>query len=561
MNIRHHNFGYDGGSPNLPHALGDRYYSQDQVRDFWHGLDYSSRAAAIAGRDPGFLDTESFPVHLAGMITKGTGDTLNLPVVRGIHWVSARVPDSFAALPPTSKLVDVVGWVEAPAQTDMALPAATLDGVATNYIKLRMKENDGASRNRAKKAGSYAYEREFSYEYVVSTVAPTRYEVVLGTLVGTGGGAFTIVHYVPADPCFIAVAGSTASEKRWANFVLSATEDVGKLVMDLRASGVRSVLLASGTFRQSTSIYLSTTDSMVFRGAGSKLTTLDLNGAEFTSIRLPASYAGKFKAEGFTVDASGRTVSAAIPVIDGASWSYDQSWHDVWVDISSSTAGGYTSLSAIANCNNLYDGGYIADSVDASILSFGVSGCHNLHGLICLVNNCTSQGMVSASEGLYGVRIKATNLPSGTSTYGFNGCSRMFACSYSGDGTGHSSNSYAYSSCTYLSGCEASHSAAIGFSLCEYMSNCYAIICHNDGYNTCLYLTSCFAQNNLFRGFGQCRHVIACYSTGNTNYGFGGCQQCQQNYSTGNTAGQYNTSFADVSTNACANTAAGGYNK
>ena len=171
----------------IPLALGDRYYGQDMVRDFWHHANLSGRVA----KD--LLPT--FPCLLSGgLITKGTGDTLDITPAIGYAYFAVTIPDAFSSIPPTTTSVDVVVGIESTQQTNMAIAAATLDGNATNYIKLKYAEVNGNTRARAKVAGTYAYEVTKSFTFVVSTSAPTAYDIVLGTLKGTTG-SFTITQY------------------------------------------------------------------------------------------------------------------------------------------------------------------------------------------------------------------------------------------------------------------------------------------------------------------------------------------------------------------------------
>jgi hypothetical protein len=85
-----------------------------------------------------------------------------------------------------------VWWTQ---QTNLALASATLNGIATNYVKVRYNELDGNTRARAKSSGTYAYETVPSFTFVVDTVAPTIYDLCLTTFVGTAGGAFTFKTY------------------------------------------------------------------------------------------------------------------------------------------------------------------------------------------------------------------------------------------------------------------------------------------------------------------------------------------------------------------------------
>ena len=185
--IKHFNLVYSGTTPL---NLGDRYFVQDLIRDLLYSW---GLAGEICKRTLG-----TYPALLfGGIVTKGAGDTLNITACYGICDYNVEIPDTFASLPPSKTTVTVPKKVYAPAQTNMALAAATLDGSTENYIKLKYTEVDGNSRTRARSAGTYAYERTESYTYVVSSTAPTAYDVVLGVLIGTAGGAFVIYQNSP----------------------------------------------------------------------------------------------------------------------------------------------------------------------------------------------------------------------------------------------------------------------------------------------------------------------------------------------------------------------------
>jgi hypothetical protein len=63
---------------------------------------------------------------------------------------------------------------------------ATLNGTTWNYVKVRYSEADGNTRARAKKSGSYVYEKIPSFSIVVDSVAPTDYDLNLGRVRGDG---------------------------------------------------------------------------------------------------------------------------------------------------------------------------------------------------------------------------------------------------------------------------------------------------------------------------------------------------------------------------------------
>lgn len=195
MAIKHHNQEYDGGSPNLPLALGDRYYSQDLGRDFNYLRNLAGKVLADLG--------QTLPALVSGgVVTKGAGDTLNITPAVGYVSHEVDLPDAFSSIPPAVIQEDIVLRAESTQQTNMAILSAVLDGSTVNYVKLRYAEVDGDSRARAKKAGSYYYEQSAGFSIVVDPTANTGYDVLLATFTGTGGGAFTITDNLPQISAF-----------------------------------------------------------------------------------------------------------------------------------------------------------------------------------------------------------------------------------------------------------------------------------------------------------------------------------------------------------------------
>lgn len=182
--LYHHNHNYIGGSPNLPISVGDRYYDQDLIRDFWFLMQNTGLAVkGLIGQIPILIS--------GGEVSKGAGNTLNITACVGYAKYDVTVLNNTVswALPPTvhTETLDAAR-VESSAQTNMAIPSATLDNVTTNYVKLRYTEDDNSqTRVRAKKSGSYAWAKKASYEFVVDSVAPTDYDIVLAEFISVAG--------------------------------------------------------------------------------------------------------------------------------------------------------------------------------------------------------------------------------------------------------------------------------------------------------------------------------------------------------------------------------------
>ena len=171
------------GTPSLPLSLGDRYYSQDFSRDFNFFLD---RIGLL------MKDMKRVPVIISGgAVSQGAGDTLNITSCVAYVKHNVTIPDTFSALPPSVTTADLEGIrVSAPTQVNLAIPSATLDGVTWNIVKLKYKEVDLNTRDRAKKSGNYAYEIQPSFEYVIDSTATDDYHAVLCKFTGTPGGTF-----------------------------------------------------------------------------------------------------------------------------------------------------------------------------------------------------------------------------------------------------------------------------------------------------------------------------------------------------------------------------------
>lgn len=181
---KHHNFDYDGGSPDIPLAVGDRYYSQDLARDFNFNRDLVGKLAKeFSGEIPMILN--------GGEVTKGTGDTLNITSGNGYAKHQVKISDDSTVIPATVKNADLeavlIEWGE---QTNMVISSATLDGSTFNYVKVRYKEDNSSNRDRAKKSGDYPVERIPSFEIIVDSVENTDYDVLLSIFTGTTGGNF-----------------------------------------------------------------------------------------------------------------------------------------------------------------------------------------------------------------------------------------------------------------------------------------------------------------------------------------------------------------------------------
>lgn len=184
------------GASRVPKGVGDRYYAQDLARDHRY-------LQGLAGRM--YLNSLGVTSALisGGIVTVGSSVTkVNITAAKGVADFDVEVTkDSDGwAVPATTEINQIPMMIEMIAQTDFSISGATLDGVTTNYIKLRYAEANIQSRVKQFAGGSYYYSKGDSYVLVVDAVAPTTKDVVLASFVGNGTSVLTITQRYPAGP-------------------------------------------------------------------------------------------------------------------------------------------------------------------------------------------------------------------------------------------------------------------------------------------------------------------------------------------------------------------------
>ena len=178
----HHNHNFDRL---IPFNLGDRYFAQDLGRDFWYVLD----KMGLTLKD--LFGASKFIIR-GGVVTQGVGDSLDITEFVGYAPYNVWVPDQFNSLPPTKKTETVeVIRIFAGMQKNLAIPSATLDGRAVNYVKISYADIDGKTRNRVRRKGSYSYEKLPSFVVTVDAASPLSGEILLNTFTGERDGRFT----------------------------------------------------------------------------------------------------------------------------------------------------------------------------------------------------------------------------------------------------------------------------------------------------------------------------------------------------------------------------------
>ena len=179
--IRYHNPKY-AGSPSIPVAVGDRFYGQDLFRNFRHLKSMDGEIwKKIIGHEKAIIEGLE--------VNQGTGHTLNITAGKciGTYQVTIPHPTNAWALPPDTDTEDITVLMEVLSDiNNMAITGATTDGITVNYVKIAYTETDGNTRQRAKKAGTYAYEVIPSYTITVNSTAPTIYETLLETFTSNG---------------------------------------------------------------------------------------------------------------------------------------------------------------------------------------------------------------------------------------------------------------------------------------------------------------------------------------------------------------------------------------
>lgn len=173
------------GSPKIAVNGGDFRHSTDFIRDFRHLQQYIGKNLNNIFGDENYI-TEGL------IVNQGTGQTLNITLGKAIVKFNVEIADQDTAWsnPPDVVDEDIFMLVEIPANINNLDITGYTPGGSTNYVKLAYKEDDGQTRIKQYKSGSYVYELKPSYEITVDTTAPTDYEIEL-TRFTESGGTFT----------------------------------------------------------------------------------------------------------------------------------------------------------------------------------------------------------------------------------------------------------------------------------------------------------------------------------------------------------------------------------
>ena len=450
--IKHHNFTFDGGSPDLPLATGDRYYAQDLARDFNSLRDHVGNVLKDI--------STNFPVVIeGGGVEQGAGDSLTIASGVGYAKFQVTIPDDSTVLPMTTTTADIeaikIEWTN---QINMTLPSATLDGVTTNYVKVRYVEGDTNTRQRAKKAGTYPCEKTPGFFIDVNSTAPTDYEVCLAEFTGSTGGTF-IFNNTNRDGQLGVEYDYIVKDQADFNHMWKRVSSTEYHIRD----DIKSVFFKpSITFNVANLI-------TVMGDGGSTVLTLKTNNC----VRINANFS--------TLNASLLT-------------NFQFSVNTNFCKVEGLTVQGDSATAQIAH-NVFY------------IEAFDVT-CFN-----CDVRSFLSPATAFSVNGTYSDSVKfvCCQAFSGFGV-GFFECRNLTSCisnQISGNG---------FSNCKRLTSCRSVNcTASDGFVACDDLSSCEANTCTGAGFATCKRLSSCFSTGSTY-GYYQCTFVSSsCHATGNTN--------------------------------------------
>lgn len=579
MAIKRHNTAYAAG-PTFPLAVGDRYYAQDLFRDLNFKLDDAGRKQAGA--------YESFPVLIKDSnITKGTLWTdLNIPIAKGIVEYEVDVPNSYAALPPTVTQEDIYVRIETTAEVDFDISGtATLDGVTVNYIKVTYNETDGATRTRAKKAGSYVYEKAVSYTITVSAAAPTNKDLVLGEVVGDGAASMVITCY-PRTRHLNAAYDYVVETQEDFNVIIDYTaanqyrikDSVKSIYVKYLAGGYQMTGATSPLQEGDAYGYIETNDCtrIVFepgafidmhqnigyievdtdycyldgvsvqgdKGAASAIQRSFLLNANYVTFANCDSQT-RLSNTTFTVFEGSATAShnetskvVGCKVVDcdssGVLRMFRYFYNVIGCSIYDieSTGGGVVCFDVITNLKNCR-----VEKVDGPGTGLiGILNSYNIDNIYMIDFDC-SDGFtaVSSCENVQNIHIEDFASTAGVTSYGISSCSQVSnvmikQLDENGSVYGYY-DSKTLSSC-YVEDVDSVAGNAYGFYSCENISASYATTC-DDGFNDCSNITGCTSYSCI-NGYNACNQISGSKASSNTTNGFFTCNRISASISSGN---------------------------
>ena len=178
--------GITGGLPNVD---GDNFRPSDYLIDKLFLQGKEGDLASVMVRAPSIIS--------GLVVSQGVGDTLNITAGSALAFdqqyasVTAHNYDG-TALAPAVAIPAYPSVVKNEALTNLAIPSATLNGVAVNYVKALIAEDPVLQRgSEITPAPPYDFLTREILAITVDTVAPTANELVLATFTGVSAGTFT----------------------------------------------------------------------------------------------------------------------------------------------------------------------------------------------------------------------------------------------------------------------------------------------------------------------------------------------------------------------------------
>jgi hypothetical protein len=210
--------------------------------------------------------------------------------------------------------------------------------------------------------------------------------------------------------------------------------------------------------------------------------------------------------------------------------------------------------------SSLYQVIYIASGVTNAVLQDfyvnGNGGTYPISGSTCYGIYCQT---VNTNPYVFYYNIYVGSNVGDSQVTGFQSCCNMINCTSNGNRTTANSQVQGFNDCWNVSNCSAyANLTTVGYAWgflgggnytnCEATSNSGGTGNYGCGFEGAVMLTNCHSNSNTGTNTG-------------TGYGYISCIRMQQNTGTGNkTALIGSACFADSSSNAAGNTAAGGYN-
>jgi hypothetical protein len=209
--MNHHNFQFSSG---YPLAAGDRYYSQDLARDFYHLYDQLGTALlAVVGRLPGVptLIRQTIPAINATL----PNNQIDLSAALAVLPFLVTIPGASWAMPPPTTTFTAnlpLAWA---AQTVNVTTLGASGGGTAYKLYASYSEVNGPSRTRAKASGSYNYEITPTVVFGVTTGSIPADSVLVATFTyNSGSSPITNLKMAPvASAAMFAATGLTGDSQ------------------------------------------------------------------------------------------------------------------------------------------------------------------------------------------------------------------------------------------------------------------------------------------------------------------------------------------------------------